>query len=91
MPLTSTPAYIATVGEDHTIVLPEDIPVGAQVTITMIPSSAPNEHDEARRARFAETLAAIHAASTTETAPPAISDSELDALIKRARKAPRGQ
>ena len=92
MSLTSTPAYVATVGEDHTIVLPEEIPVGAQVTITVIPSSVPDPHDGGtRRARFEETLAAIHAASTVETTPPAISDAELDALIKKARKAPRNQ
>ena len=89
MSLTSTPAYIATVGEDHTIVLPEEIPVGAQVTITVIPSSIPNGHDdEARRARFEATLAAIRTASTAEIIPPAFSDAELDALIKKARKGP---
>jgi hypothetical protein len=89
MSLTSTPAYVATVGEDHTIVLPEEIPVGAQVTITVIPSSVPNKHDDdARRARFEATLAAIQAASTVGATPPAISDAELDALIKKARKAP---
>jgi hypothetical protein len=91
MSLTSTSAYVATVGEDHTIVLPEEIPVGAQVTITVIPSSVPNEHDEARRARFEETLAAIHAALTVEAPGPTISDAELDARIKKARKAPRGE
>jgi hypothetical protein len=92
MSLTSTPAYVATVGEDHTIVLPEEIPIGAKVTITVIPSSVPNQHDdEARRARFEETLAAIRTASTAEIIGSAISDAELDALIKRARKAPRGE
>ena len=91
MSLTSTPAYIAIVGEDHTIILPEEIPVGAQVTITVILPTAPNELDETRRARFEETLAAIHAASVVETPAPAISDQELDTLIKKARKAPRGE
>ena len=86
MTLTSTPAYIATVGADYTIVLPEEIPVGAQVTITVIPTNVPNQpDDEARRSRFDETLAAIRAASVADTTSPTISDAELDSLIKTAR------
>jgi len=86
MPLTSTPAYIAIVGEDHTVVLPEEIPIGAQVTITVIPPVQNQLDDRARSARFAETLAAIRAATNAPN-PPAISDTELDVLIKKARKA----
>jgi hypothetical protein len=89
MTLTSTHAYIAIVGADHTIVLPEEIPVGAQVTITVIPPGVSEQRDdEARRSRFEETLAATRAASTIESTEP--SEAELDALIKKARKAPRG-
>ena len=92
MTLTSTPAYVATVGEDHTIVLPDEIPVGAKVTITVIPANVPTDHDEdARRTRFEETLAAIHAASNVGITSSAGPDGDLDALIKKARKAPRGQ
>ena len=87
MTITTTPAYIATVGDDHTIVLPEEIPVGARVTITVIPSVSDQLNGEARSARFSETLAAIQAAASVRTTPPAISDAELDALIKKARKA----
>jgi predicted SPOUT superfamily RNA methylase MTH1 len=87
MTITTTPAYIATVGDDHTIVLPEEIPVGARVTITVIPSVSDQQDGEARSARFSETLAAIQAAANARTTPPAISDAELDALIKKARKA----
>ena len=87
MTLTSTPAYIAIVGADHTIVLPEEIPVGAQVTITVIPPSVSDQGaDMARRSRFEETLAAIQAASTIESRE--LSEVELDALIKKACKAP---
>src|SRR5262245_32547510 len=89
MTLTLTPAYIASVGADRTIVLPEEIPVGALVTITVIPSDLLDQRDDtARRSRFEETRAAIRATSTTETTPPAISDAQLKALIKKARKAP---
>jgi hypothetical protein len=91
MTITTTPAYIATVGDDHTIVLPEEIPVGARVTITVIPTGPNQQEDEARSARFAETLAAIQAAARARTTPPAISDAELGALIKKARKASRSQ
>jgi hypothetical protein len=85
MSLTSTPAYIATVGEDHTIVLPEEIPVGARVVITVIPSTFEQLDDDARRGRFARTLAAIDAASRAEAAQPTISQAELDALVEQAR------
>jgi hypothetical protein len=90
MTLTSTPAYIAIVGADHTIVLPDEIPVGAQVTITVIPSGASDRtDDETRRSRFKETLTAIKAASSAESRE--LSDAELDDLIEKARKAPRGK
>jgi hypothetical protein len=88
MPLTSTPAYIVTVGADHTVVLPKEIPVGSQVTITVIPSSALDQQDDAaRHARFGETLAALQSASTTGATPATVSDADLDSLIKKARKA----
>jgi len=88
MPLTSTPAYIVTVSADHTVVLPEEIPVGSQVTITVIPSGARDQQDDAaRHARFGETLAALQSALTIETTPATVSDADLDKLIKKARKA----
>ena len=88
MPLTSTPAYVVTVGADHTIILPEEIPVGSQVTITVIPSGASSQPDDAvRQAHFGEMLAAIQSALAAETESDTISDADLDALIKKARKA----
>jgi len=88
MALETTSAYITTVGSDHTIVLPAEMPVGATVAVIVVPTSTTSVDDAARRARFAETLSAIRAASARET-PPAISDDDLDALIEKARKAPR--
>ncbi|HEX5689569.1 MAG TPA: hypothetical protein VFX76_06185, partial [Roseiflexaceae bacterium] len=87
MTLTTTPAFIAIVGADHTIVLPDEIPVGAQVTITVIPAGASDQKEDERRSRFAETLAVIKAASATKSKE--LSEAELDALVKKARKAPR--
>jgi hypothetical protein len=88
MALETTPAYVTKVGSDHTIVLPDEMPIGATVAIIVVPTGAASGDDAARRARFAETLAAIRAASAGRP-QPAISDGELDALIEKARKAPR--
>lgn len=90
MEFVATPAYIVTVGDDHTIVLPKDIPVGAQVTITVI-APPPNEARavEQRRKDFAEMRGAVKAALLAEPTLPHLSDTELDALIKKARKATR--
>ena len=81
-----TPAYITTISPDHTIVLPAEMPIGATVAVVLISTSVSEADDMARRARFAETLSAIHAASASETQPAAIADEDLDALIDRARK-----
>ncbi len=89
MTLTSTPAYIAVVGEDHIIVLPKEIRIGAKVTITVVPpTELSQQDDEGRQERFAKTLAASHEASAARITAPPISDAELDDLIKKARKAP---
>lgn len=88
MALETTPAYVTKVGSDHTIVLPEEMPVGATVAVIVVPTGVATGDDAARRARFAETLTAIRAASAGGS-QPAISDGELDALIEKARKAPR--
>ena len=91
MTLTSTPAYVAVVGEDHIIILPTEIPIGAKVTITVVPpTELSQQDDEERQGRFGKTLAAIHEASAAGKTAPPISDTELDELIKKARKAPRG-
>jgi hypothetical protein len=87
MPLTATPDYIVTVSADHTIVLPDEIPVGSQVTITVIPSSTMQQENAERKARFGETIAAIQSALAHGSALATISDADLDTLIKKARKA----
>jgi hypothetical protein len=85
MSLTITSAYIAIVGEDHTIILPDDIPVGSRVSITVIPLSTQQPEDELRRTRFSDTLKAAQSA-TDAPATPSLNDEELDALVKRARR-----
>ncbi len=81
-----TSAYVTTVGADRTIKLPPDMPVGATVAVIAVPVSASEWDAEARRARFAATLAAIREASKSGTSSANISDAELTALVEKARK-----
>jgi hypothetical protein len=87
MELETIPAYITVVTADRTIVLPDDMPIGAKVAVVIMPSerSLPNE-DDARRERFAKTLAAIKAAVESEESLSAMPDDALDELIEKARK-----
>jgi hypothetical protein len=84
MAVELTQAHIAHIQPDHTIVLPEEMPVGATVAVIVLPQ--PNE-EAARRARFEATLAAIRAAMSGG-APPLPSEAELEALIEKARHTP---
>jgi hypothetical protein len=88
MTLETTRAYITIVGPDHTVVVPDDIAVGATVAVVVM-STTPDAEAE-RQARFAATLAAIRAASAPETTPAAVTDTELEALIKEARQTSPG-
>ena len=87
MTLKMMPAYVGTIDSNRTLVLPADIPVGATVFVFVVPTHAPAPDDADRRARFAETLAAVRTAFSAPRA--SISDSELDALIDTARKTPQ--
>ncbi len=84
MTLETTPAYITTVGPDHTIALPDDITVGATVAVVLM-SDSPKDDDE-RQARFAATLEAIRAASAAQASLPTVTDADIEALIKKARQ-----
>lgn len=81
-----TSAYVTTVGADRTIKLPPDMPVGATVAVIAVPTSVSELDAEARRARFAATLAAIREASRAGAPSTNISDAELTALVEKARK-----
>jgi hypothetical protein len=82
-----TPAFITIVQPDHTISLPEDIPVGAKVMVVMVPANVnASEPDSERKARFENTLAAIKAA-TEKSLSDLPSDENLSALVDQARKA----
>ncbi|MBN1891123.1 MAG: hypothetical protein JW850_24210 [Thermoflexales bacterium] len=82
-----TPAYVTTVGADHMIKLPPDMPVGTTVAVIAVPTSTSEGDTEARRARFVATLAAIREASKAGAPHADISDEELTALVEKARRA----
>lgn len=82
-----TPAYVATVRADHTVVLPADVPVGSKVAVVIMSPDEGDKAEKARRARFQKVLDAIKAATEAGFTPPAISDAEIDARIERARHA----
>jgi hypothetical protein len=83
MLLEKTDAYITTIGDDHQIKLPGNMPIGAKVAVILVPPDTPDQ--ASRQARFRATLNAIRAASQSESLP-SISDDALDVLIKKARK-----
>lgn len=84
MSATITPAYITTIRPDRTIVLPDEMAVGATVAVVVLPSIS--EPDSvARKQRFEATLSAISSAAKVENAP-SISDEQLNELIKKAIK-----
>jgi hypothetical protein len=81
MPTTITSAYITTVRPDRTIVLPDEMAVGATVAVVVVPSIS--EPDEAARSeRFKATLDAINHAAKAEVVP-IISEEKLNKLIKK--------
>jgi hypothetical protein len=86
MSLSTTPAYIGTVGEGHTVSVPSEVPIGSKVAILLLPPEASDEKESARKERFESVLAAIRSAIAAGYTTPTISDEELEARIRRARQ-----
>ncbi len=86
MSVSTTPAYSGTVSEGHTVRIPAEVPIGARVAILLLPSEAVDEREFERKEKFESVMAAIRAAIAAGYTPPAISDEELDARIRRARQ-----
>jgi hypothetical protein len=82
MSATITPAYITTIRPDRTIVLPDEMAVGATVAVVVLPSISESD-SAAREARFEAILSAISNASNVENAA-SISDKQSNELIKKA-------
>lgn len=89
MALKPTPPHVTTIGTDHTIVLPHDIPEGATVAVIVLPTTIKIPDETDRQERFAETFTAIRNAMAHEAEQPPLSDAELNALIEKARKSPK--
>lgn len=85
--MTILSTYTSTVGPNHTIVVPESVPIGAKVTITIASFPEGTDPEEIRHRRFENVMESIKMAIATGFTPPPIDDAELKALIKRARAA----
>ena len=90
--MTTTSAYVSTVDDNRTIVLPEGIPVGARVAVILLPSeemSSEEAYKESavRNVRFQKVMDAIRAAIGSNFTSPEVSDRELKQLIHEARQA----
>ena len=83
--MTTLSTFTSTVGPNHTIVLPKHVPIGAKVTVTISVTSEGIDLEEDRRKRFASVMEAIKLAIVAGFKPPPISNTELKALVKRAR------
>ena len=86
MSVNTTPAYIGTVDEGHTVSVPSEVPIGSKVAILLLPPTSIDEREAERRDRFDDVMAAIHSAIANGYTTPSISDEELDAHIRRARQ-----
>ena len=85
--MTTTSAYVSTVGSDRTIVLPESVPVGAKVAVVLLPTEEAGAESQSRSARFQIVMDAIRAAMESNYATREVTDVELDQMIVEARQA----
>ena len=85
--MTTTSAYVSTVGADRTIVLPESVPVGAKVAVVLLPADEKVDESETRSARFQIVMDAIQAAMDSHFATREVTEPELKQLIGEARQA----
>lgn len=83
--------HLAVVEADHTVKAPAHLRVGEQVLVVQMPSALELFADAARRSRFAATRQAIQDALHATSATPTLSDKEIVALVKRARRAPKSE
>ena len=89
-----TTAYITVVEEDHLIAIPRTIPTGATVAVVIVPPSdivfsSPKHEEAVRQAHFTAVMEAINSLTAKPVPADRYTDAELDAMIEKARKAPR--
>ena len=85
--MTTTSAYVSTVGADRTIVLPESVPVGAKVAVVLLPDDETVGGGDARSMRFQIVMDSIQAAMDSHFATREVTEAELKQLIYEARQA----
>jgi hypothetical protein len=83
--MTNTTTFTSTIGPNHTIVLPTNLPVGSKVTITVSLTQEGSDQEDIRRKHFESVMEAIRVAIAGGFKSPLISNTELKALIKRAQ------
>jgi hypothetical protein len=81
-----TSVSIAVVGSDHRIEAPPGLAVGEHVMVAQLPSISSLFADPARRRRFSATRAAIAEAMCQASSKTQITNEELVALVKCARR-----
>jgi hypothetical protein len=83
------PLFVTTVGDDRTLVLPDNVPSGATIGIVIL-SDRP-KRKLTRKERFKAALTEIEAAIIRSQRKPVDlpADGEFNALIERARKEPQ--
>jgi len=82
--LNPTETFITKVDADRTIHLPESVPNGATVAVIVMPPDWQDE--EARQARFTAALKEIEHLAAKESEPSAISNQDLNKLVRKLRK-----
>jgi hypothetical protein len=82
-------SWIATVEPDHTVKAPAELAVGEKIMLVRLPASDVPVDDPERRARFAATHAAARKAIEAGDEQSILSNEEIVALVKRARRPPK--
>ena len=85
--MKSVTAVVATIEADHTINAPDHFAVGERVMVVPLPSIPALLNDAERRARYAATRKALQNAIQAGYPHQSLSNRDIVALVKRARKA----
>ncbi|MBP7960434.1 MAG: hypothetical protein KBG20_15700 [Caldilineaceae bacterium] len=87
-----TPAtFVSVVEADYTVKAPSHLQIGEQVLVLRMPSAISLLADATRRRRFAATRQAIQNAMHAPNPAADLSDEEIVALVKRARRATKSE
>ena len=82
--LNLTETFITKVDAGRIIHLPDSVPDGATVAVIVMPPDW--QEDEARQRRFTAALKEIENLAAKKSEPSAISDQDLNKLVRKLRK-----